>query len=88
MFADPQAQGFSQTVHASKKHYRRQLRGLVHIPVLLRREANARAVGAATLDPRNVDDDAHAVETNCETDGPDAAIFSISAAMSCASTNA
>ena len=34
-------------------------------------------------EPRNVDADAHAVETSCETDSPDARILPLSAAMSC-----
>ena len=36
---------------------------------------------------RKVDADAHAVETSCETDSPDARIVLFSAAMSCSSTS-
>ena len=36
-------------------------------------------------EPRNVDADAQAVETSCETDRPDARILLFSEAMSCAS---
>ena len=34
-------------------------------------------------EPRNVEADAQAVETSCETDRPDARILALSAAMSC-----
>ena len=37
--------------------------------------------------PRNVDADAQAVDTSCETDSPDSRIRLLSAAMSSASTN-
>ena len=44
----------------------RQFRRLVDLPVLLRREANARAVAPPRLsEPRKVDADAQAVETSC-----------------------
>jgi hypothetical protein len=36
-------------------------------------------------EPRNVDADAQAVETSCETDRPDAEDLAFSAAMSCSS---
>jgi hypothetical protein len=38
-------------------------------------------------EPRKVDADAHAVETNSEIDRPDARIFAFSAALSRASIN-
>src|SRR6266480_6058564 len=38
-------------------------------------------------EPRNVDADAHAVETNSEIDRPDARILAFSEAISCASIN-
>ena len=34
-------------------------------------------------EPRNVEADAQAVETSCDTDRPDARIFAFSAATSC-----
>ena len=37
--------------------------------------------------PRKVDAEAHAVETSCDTDSPEARIFSLRAATSCALTS-
>ncbi len=50
-----------------------ELGRLVDLPVLLRRQADAGAVGAAALvEPRKVEADAHAVDTSSEIDSPEA----------------
>ncbi len=66
-----------------RKH-RLQLGRLVHLPVLLGRETNARAVGATALvGSRGMSRPmAQAVETSWETVRPDARIFVFNAAMS------
>ena len=46
-----------------------------------------RVSGRKLAEPRKVEADAHAVDTNCAIDSPEARISFLSAAMSAASTN-
>ena len=63
-----------------------ELGRLVDLPVLLRaRRMRAPFAPPRLSEPRNVDADAQAVETSCDTDRPDARIFAFSAAMSLSS---
>ena len=62
---------------------------LIGFPIFLRCEPDARAVRAAAFaDARNVDAEAHAVDTSRATDSPDASTFVFSDAMSLSSMSA
>ena len=57
----------------------RELRGLIDLPVLLRRETNTRTVRAAALvGAAERGAEAQAVDTSCETVSPEASTFALS----------
>jgi hypothetical protein len=72
-FLPPDCRAVERALDALERlEHLRQLGGLVDFPILLRRQRMRAPFAPPRLsEPRNVDADAQAVETSCETDRPE-----------------